>query len=792
MLRSHVWAILGALLVVAGSVGSVIAANVVVRNATQTSHRAFVTSSNEIAATLHLTIQHEQDLAVSFSAFVIGNPTASEAQFQQWTSVVRAFERYPELEGLGETVLVPASQLNAFAAHAVANPSDPSAAGGTFQVSPAGARPYYCFTTLSQARSGQPITSSGLDVCDSAVGPALMASRDSGLGSYVPYGTGKSTVLAVGTPIYQGGVVPTTVQARRDAFIGWVGTEILPGVVLATALQGHAATAVAFHYGTRSSKTTFKAGSAPSGGQTVAINLHNGWTVQTFGSGGGEGLLGNRSALATLIAGITLSLLLGALIYLLGTGRARAMVLVRERTGQLQFQALHDSLTGLPNRALILDRIEQMLARSRRNHLPGAAMFLDLDNFKDINDAMGHPAGDQLLVGVGARLAAALREGDTVGRLGGDEFVVLVEGDSLAGGVEAVADRIFDVLQPPFEIAESNTPLSISGSIGVATGNRLTPEELLRDADIALYRAKAAGKQCWVVFEPSMQDAVQLHRQLEVDLHGALEADQFFLVYQPTVDLQTNAFTGVEALLRWQHPERGVVQPDDFIPALEASGLIVPVGAWVLHEACRQGAIWHDRGHRFSVSVNVSAKQLERPRIVDDVRSSLSASGFDPAMLILELTETTLMKDVDETIARLGLLKALGVRLAVDDFGTGYSSLAYLRQFPIDVLKIDRSFVSGIARSAESAALVHTLVQLGKTLDLETIAEGVEDDDQRIRLQAESVDTGQGYLFSRPLDVTAVDRFLETTSASSGGPTQDDAPASDEPPHQKSAEHQLR
>jgi EAL domain-containing protein (putative c-di-GMP-specific phosphodiesterase class I) len=307
-------------------------------------------------------------------------------------------------------------------------------------------------------------------------------------------------------------------------------------------------------------------------------------------------------------------------------------------------------------------------------------------------------------------------------------------------------------------------PLSVAASIGIAEGDRSTPEDLLRDADIALYQAKAAGKRRAVVFASSMQHAVDQQRNLAVDLHRALQAGQFFLLYQPSVDLSTGVFTGVEALLRWNHPERGVVQPGEFIPALEASSLIIPVGQWVLAEACRQGALWHSQGHRIVVSVNISAKQLERDGIVDDVHDALSASGFDPAMLILELTETNLMIDVDATVTRLKLLKTLGVRLAVDDFGTGYSTLAYLRQFPIDVLKIDQSFVSEIADSKESAALVHTLVQLGKLLGLETMAEGVETDDQRKRLQAEGVDGGQGFLFARPLNVAAVDRLLTSQS----------------------------
>jgi len=436
----------------------------------------------------------------------------------------------------------------------------------------------------------------------------------------------------------------------------------------------------------------------------------------------------------------------------------------KDAEDRLAHAALHDALTGLPNRALILNRAEQMLARARRERTPVAALFLDLDDFKDINDTMGHEAGDQLLVEVATRMASALREGDTVGRLGGDEFVVLVEGASLAAGAEVVSERILDVLGTPFEIQASDVPLEATASIGIATGDRASAGELLRDADIALYRAKAAGKHCAVAFSPLMQEAVDDRRSVEVDLHHALEECQFFLLFQPTIDLSNGAFTGVEALLRWRHPERGVVLPNDFIPALESSGQIVPVGSWVLHEACRQGAIWHGQGHRIMVSVNISAVQLERDRIIDDVHSALSTSGFDPGMLILELTETTLMQDVEATLVRLKLLKALGVSLAIDDFGTGYSSLAYLRQFPIDVLKIDQSFVSGIADTKESAAIVHTLVQLGKVLGLETVAEGIESDEQRKRLQAEDVNVGQGYLFARPLDVEAVDRLLKDSA----------------------------
>ena len=433
----------------------------------------------------------------------------------------------------------------------------------------------------------------------------------------------------------------------------------------------------------------------------------------------------------------------------------------KDAEDRLAHAALHDSLTGLPNRSLILNRIEQMHARARRQHTPTAALFIDLDDFKDINDSLGHEAGDQLLAGVAARLATALREGDTVGRLGGDEFVILVEGASLAAGPDVVAERIRDVLATPFQISATDAPLRVTASIGIAQGDREEGGELLRDADIALYRAKAAGKDCSVTFVPRMHEEINDQRAIEMDLQHALLNDEFFLQYQPTFDLTTGDFNGVEALLRWRHPEKGLIQPSGFIPALESSGLIVSVGQWVLHEACRQGVEWRDKGRAMPMSVNLSAIQLERDRIIDDVHGALSTSGFDPGMLILELTESSLMNDVEATLARLNLLKTLGIRLAIDDFGTGYSSLAYLRQFPIDILKIDQSFVSGMAETKESAAIVHTLVQLGKVLGLTTVAEGVESPEQRDRLRAEGVNVGQGYLFSRPLDAADVETLWD-------------------------------
>ena len=427
----------------------------------------------------------------------------------------------------------------------------------------------------------------------------------------------------------------------------------------------------------------------------------------------------------------------------------------------LAHRALHDPLTGLANRQLILDRAEQMLSRVRRTFEPVAAYFIDLDNFKDANDSLGHDAGDKLLQAVAARLTAMLRPSDTVGRLGGDEFVILVEGISLATGPGLVAERIRDALWEPFRVEGYDAlPISVTASIGIATGHRDTAQELLRDADIALYRAKAAGRNSFAVFEPAMQSAVVDRLELRSDLDAALDRGQYFLLYQPILDLDGLRIRGVEALIRWRHPQRGIIPPDDFIPLLEDSGQIIEVGRWVLGEACTQAQQWHRQGHPIAVSVNVSMRQLESDRLVGDVRDALSRTGLEASWLTLEITESTLMRDARVTVSRLKELKEIGVSIAIDDFGTGYSSMAYLRQFPVDILKIDRSFVADMSDSTDAHALIHTLVELGRTLGLVTLAEGIEVESQLEGLRRERCDIGQGYMFSRPVPPDAIQRLL--------------------------------
>jgi diguanylate cyclase (GGDEF)-like protein len=441
--------------------------------------------------------------------------------------------------------------------------------------------------------------------------------------------------------------------------------------------------------------------------------------------------------------------------------RQRALEELTRRQEELAFLATHDALTGLPNRTLIRDRIDQMLIRARIAQTPVAALFVDLDNFKSINDTLGHRAGDELLCAVAERLGQIVRETDALGRLGGDEFVVIADGVSLAAGPELIAERLLDALAEPFELGEAEeATVTVKASVGIATGDRETADDLLRDADIAMYRAKWDGKNRYVVFESEMQDAVQNQMLMEMDLQNALDNDEFFLVYQPTFDLRDMSPTGVESLLRWRSPSRGVVQPGDFVPLLEETGLIKAVGEWVLKEACRQTAEWHAAGYRLGVAVNVSGRQLDTDEFPAQVEAALDESGLDPGALTIEITETTLMSNAEETARRLLAVKDLGVRIAIDDFGTGYSSLAHLQRFPVDALKIDRSFIAQLSQGYEGEILLRTLVQLGKSLSIETLAEGIEGARELSLVREENCDSGQGFLFARPLEPDAAETFF--------------------------------
>jgi diguanylate cyclase (GGDEF)-like protein/PAS domain S-box-containing protein len=435
----------------------------------------------------------------------------------------------------------------------------------------------------------------------------------------------------------------------------------------------------------------------------------------------------------------------------------------KELESELEHRAFHDALTGLANRALFRDRIEHTLARSgRETDLCYGVLYLDLDSFKVVNDTLGHAVGDSVLVHVADVIRACIRDVDTAARLGGDEFSVILDGMRDQSGAARVAQRLLDDLKAPVTIRGHEVQIDASIGIAIADAGQ-DPDTFLRNADIAMYMAKSAGKGTYEIFEPSMHLQVVERLTLEADLQHAVDRGEFLLHYQPIVDLTDGSIRGVEALVRWQHPERGMVPPGEFIPLAEETGLIVPMGRWILREACIQVAAWQRRYPTqppLSVSVNVSMRQFSHGDIVADVRAALEDSGLAPGSLTLELTESALVQDTEATIALLNELKGLGVRLAVDDFGTGYSSLAYLQRFPLDVLKIDRSFVEGMVSGSQSPALVRAIVELGHSLELETVAEGIEHDEELTQFRALHCSLGQGYLFARPGGHADIERVI--------------------------------
>ncbi len=418
---------------------------------------------------------------------------------------------------------------------------------------------------------------------------------------------------------------------------------------------------------------------------------------------------------------------------------------------QLRQLAFHDPLTLLANRNLFRDRVQHALTLSQRGHDSMAVMFLDLDNFKNINDSLGHDAGDRLLQAVAQRLVKTTRSSDTVARLGGDEFAVLLEGITAATEVERIADSLIDSLNLPFTL--NATEVRVAASIGVAFSTaQVGAEALLSHADIAMYHAKSAGKNRYVTFQPEMQEVLHERLRLEADLGRAFANEEFFLEYQPIVDLGTRSLLGVEALIRWRHPQAGVLLPGRFIHIAEECGHVAKLGRWVLMQACREHHAWRGSvagGVGLRVAVNISGRHLQHGDLVDDVANALRESGLEPGNLVIELTESTMMFNTDANLERLRQLKELGVRIAIDDFGTGYSSLSYLHRFPIDILKIDRSFVSRLTSSSNGPDLARAVITLGETLGLDTVAEGIELEPQVGALLAMGCVAGQGFLFAK-------------------------------------------
>jgi diguanylate cyclase (GGDEF)-like protein len=438
---------------------------------------------------------------------------------------------------------------------------------------------------------------------------------------------------------------------------------------------------------------------------------------------------------------------------------------------QFRHQALHDPLTGLPNRELVTDRLSHALAQCERRECCAALLFLDVDHFKVVNDSLGHGAGDELLRTLAGRLDAALRPGDSVGRFGGDEFVVICDDLPRPAEAEKIADRLIHALTEPFVLSGVEHVVTASIGIAIAAAERRAPEDLIREADAAMYRAKDRGRNRYEIYDERMRAQATARLRTDSELRAAIRDGQLRLHYQPIMDLTGGDVHGVEALVRWQHPERGLLGPGEFIPLAEETGTIAPLGTWVLREACRQAAAWH-AAHPgrppVSVAVNLSARQVTNPAIVDIVAQALADTGLDPAALDLEITESVLMEDPESSVATLERLKALGTRIVLDDFGTGYSSLAYVRRFPIDILKIDREFVADLIGERADATIVEAVLSMARGLRVDVIAEGVETAQHDAALRALGCRLAQGYHYARPVPPGELELLLDRRAAPIG------------------------
>jgi diguanylate cyclase (GGDEF)-like protein len=768
--------LIGALILVLGLSASGLLGSSWRSKALEANKRAFESTVADLSGALKSRLEANIRLTRTMRSIATLEPRANETRYVQW---YRQMQRGAPASSEVIAALIrsiPAAELPTFRRHAEADPAFRELLGGSFQILPPGKRPVYCVITATVGDLPRHSLFPGLfDYCAppiSEIGRPPVAAlartaRDTGAFTVTPLpGFGRRAMVAIGAAVYRQGAPIGTVRARRAAATGSIGTSFDSGALLRSVIGSHRSLTLALYHRNSGGplELLVRAGANPKGrspGYSRRKSLDEGWVVQASGTAD-RPIASTWQGLLAFAFGSLLTLLVLMLYRAVSGSRRRAWSLVSEKTGELAYRTLHDPLTDLPNRGLVLDRAEQMLARAHRLDEPATALFVDIDGFKQINDRYGHRTGDEILRQVGARLKTVLRDNDTVGRLGGDEFVMLIDSVGLHASAQLVAERILEVLRHPVELPELvDAPIQITASIGIATGLPASAEDLMQDADLALHKAKALGRDGYALFESAMQVAAQDRIRLEADLAGALEDDQLFIVYQPMLELEHGRVVGAEALLRWRHPSEGVIAPDAFIPIAEANGSIVPIGRWVLRQACAQAVQWRERGHPLGVAVNVSARQLERAKFVDEVRHALSDSGLAADALTLEITETQLMSNPDSTAQLLGELKALGVQIAVDDFGTGYSSLAYLRQFPVDSLKIDRTFITGLGLSSEALALAHTLIQLGKALGLRTLAEGVERSEQVHELQREGCDLVQGYLFARPLEPPALETFLE-------------------------------
>jgi diguanylate cyclase (GGDEF)-like protein len=762
--------LLAFVVVVAGLAVSFFGAREIARSDANGARSGFARSASGAGAAVNLAVAHQEGLAIAAGTYLSRNPEGSTAEYDSWAHWARALRNHPELDALGAIALVRGPEMGAFHDQLAGRPSKATSAAKR-KAPAAGATTVSCLTIGQVGRSPLVETAFSSDLCRSH--RALLATRDSARTLYRSVSVGGRAALEELTPAYRGSATPKSAAGRRAAFVGWVREVIEPQAMLSEAIRGLPAGAAAvLAHPSGGTSASFRDGAPPAKPLSSAASLHSGWTLHTFAPQPSESVSADGDAMAFLIAAALASLLAGALIALRGR-RAPGEALAAPAAPPVEQrprEELYDALTGLPNRGLTFDRAERMLARAGRNSaIMVGALFIDIDWFKDVNEKLGEQAGDELLKIVAERLNTVVRTHDTVGRHGDDEFVVIVESAVRGMRLDALARRIIESLHKPVDIAGFGPSFCLTASIGVAFGRYATPEDLLRDAHMALFAAKAAGKDRYTLFNANMRSIIEGRGVLEVDLNTALQDGQFSLLYQPVHDLAEGRVVALEALLRWVHPTKGEVAPVDFVPLAEESGLIVPIGRWVLEEACTRAAAWNVAGHRVAIAVKVSAKQLSRDGFTTDVLRALQMSGIDPAQLVLEIAETTVMEDRADASLRLEALKQLGVKIAIDDFGSGYAYRSDLQQMPIDYLKVDRSSLAASEDEDYRSWLLEAILVFGRDLSLTVVAKGVESHEQLAALREMGCAMAQGYFLGEPAPGDEVERFFSVAPALASG-----------------------
>jgi diguanylate cyclase (GGDEF)-like protein len=751
------WAPVGLLLITSGL--AVEASRYVVATGEARLRSAFLADAEETRHDIQLRLNSHFDVVRATTALLTANNEISGAEFRAFVMALRLRDQYPGLDGIGLGLRVPMRDLPSF--------QRASALDGTpLKVWPSGLRPDYYPVTFLEPMDQRSISTIGFDLTtDETVRAAMERSRDTGQ-PIVSVASAPALSATLGTtflfldPIYRRGGPVQTVEERRLALVGFAFSPFSAANLLNVVAAGSPSVAFEVHNSEASGATTLLYRSAAESGRdgfesaATVVVAGQPWLVVVRSIARKNVIV--PAAAATLGAG----LLVAFMLFAVTRAQVRAWETAARHEMALRQVALHDPLTGLPNRALLDDRLANAIAAAQRHSRRLAVLFVDVDRFKQINDAWGHASGDALLRSVAERLLGCVRNSDTVSRHGGDEFVILLMSIDQAQPVASRAQEIINALVVPHTVGHHTVKITVSIGVSVYPDDGHEAATLLQAADAALYQAKEHGRDRYEFFTAEMNARAVARQAVEASLRRALTRQELQLHYQPKVDFATGATTGVEALVRWRDPERGLIGPMEFVPIAEESGLIVPIGRWVLREACRQARAWYDAGAPVTVAVNVSSVELRANDFAEHVSKILDETRLEPRYLELELTESVLMQHATSAVRVLQALRARGVTIAVDDFGTGYSGVSYLRQFPIDVLKVDQSFVREITETPDGFPIVSAMISLGRSLGHRVIVEGVETPQQYAFLRAQQCGEGQGFFFSRPLPADQITTFL--------------------------------